>query len=36
MSSKAAAERAKCEELEKVTIDSDDDRYFQMEVQLPM
>ena len=35
MSSDAVAEGARCEELEKITIDNDDDKYFQVGVQLP-
>ena len=35
MSSDAVAERAKYEELEKITINNDDERYFQVGVQLP-
>ena len=35
MSSDAMAEGGKCEELEKITIDNDDERYFQVGVQLP-
>ena len=35
MSSNAMAEGGKCEELEKITIDNDDERYFQVGVQLP-
>ena len=34
-SSDAAAERARCEELEKITINNDDDKYFQVGVHLP-
>ena len=35
MSSDAMAEGARCEELEKIIIDNDDDKYFQVGVQLP-
>ena len=35
VSSKVADEEVKCEELEKVIIDTDAERYFQIEVQLP-
>ena len=35
MSLDEVAEGARCEELEKITIDNDDDKYFQVEVQLP-
>ena len=34
MSSDAIAEGVRCEELEKITIDNDDDKYFQVGVQL--
>ena len=35
MSIDAVAEGAKCEELEKITINNDDERYFQVGVKLP-
>ena len=35
MSSDDVVEEAKCEELEKITINNDDERYFQVGVQLP-
>ena len=35
MSLDEVAEGARCEELEKITIDNDDDKYFQVGVQLP-
>ena len=35
MSSDDVAEGARCEELEKITIDIDVDKYFQVGVQLP-